>query len=82
MLKSLRESSLSLDDTHSFILRINFNRSPGQGGKTYPYFQLEHVNEHSRSNFKSLVEVCESLTSQVERMLAKFDLIDRSKLDD
>jgi hypothetical protein len=82
MSKSFRESGLNLDDTHSFILRINFNRTRGQGGKAYPHFQLEHVNEHSRSHFKSLEEVCEELTSRVETMLAKIDDIDRSNLDD
>lgn len=82
MSKTFRESGLSLDDTQSFVLRISFNRTHREGGKAYPHFQLEHVNEHSCSHFKSLEEVCMQLTTQVEAMLAKLDDTDRRKLDD
>lgn len=72
MSNSFRESSLNLDDTHSFILRISVNRAHGQGGKAYPRFLLEHVNENTCRHFKSLEDVYEELTSQVETVLAGF----------
>jgi len=76
MSKTFRESGLNLDDIHSFILRISINRAHGQGGKAYPRFQLEYVNEHMRRHFKSLEEVCEQLTSQVEVILTSFNDMD------
>lgn len=82
MSKTFRESDLNLEDTQSFVLRISFNRTQREGGRAYPYFQLEHVNEHSCSHFKSLEEVCLQLTSQVEAMLARLDDTNRRKLDD
>lgn len=82
MSKTFRESGLNLDDIHSFVLRININRAYGRGGKAYPRFQLEHVNENTCRRFKSLQEVCEQLTSEVETMLTRVDDIHGSKLDD
>ena len=82
MSKTFRESGLNLDDIHSFILRVGINRVHGQGGKAYPRFQLEHVNDNTCRRFKSLQEVCEQLTSEVEAMLARSDDTHGSKLDD
>jgi len=73
MSKIFRESALDLDDTHSFVLRISFNRPRGRGGKAIPHFQLEHVNQQSRIHFRSVEEVCVHLTSQVEAMLANLN---------
>jgi hypothetical protein len=73
MANTLGGTDLTLDEVHSFVLRISIDRARGGQGKPRPQFQLEHVNRQKTCRTRTLEEACAVLALQVKSIFEELE---------
>jgi len=69
MPNGLRDSHLTMEDVHSFVLRVYLNPAPDGLGDSRPQFNLEYVNQDTNLRLKSMDEVVKELTARIDLIL-------------
>jgi hypothetical protein len=65
----LKNNHLTMEDIHSFVLRVYLNPAPDGRGTARPHFNLEYVNQNINKRMQNLDEVLEELTARIELIL-------------
>ena len=65
----LKNNHLTMEDIHSFVLRVYLNPAPDGRGTARPHFNLEYVNQNTNQRMQSLDEVLKELTARIELIL-------------
>jgi hypothetical protein len=69
----LKNSHLTMEDIHSFVLRVYLNPAPDGRGTARPHFNLEYVNQNINKRMQNLDEVLNELTARIELILHSSD---------